>query len=417
MSFTTHRADAAAALTALFGLLPLHSAVATGEAGQSYSIVAQSTPATAATGRRPISQRIVASNLPVRAIPAPPPAPAVEDAGVAATEVSVPMSAGPVPAEVDADADAAVAAAAAVAAEPETDLESSLAAASDESSETEVAETVNDSPALPSEPAAVVELTGEVGGPEAAPEVPQTANVPTHVAATRPRSVAPAPSAEAHAESVPNGRGKLLGRIRTAIGMRPRSPHPAIETGGAVRSPQAQPAAIPATGAATSAHGNASPPAPQIIASAPAPAAIPAVSLEELAVGPTTPGAGQPARLEFDVRESRALVGEGEQIVMRIAVRNIGGDTAERVTATLFFAEGIEPVQAIGHAAEVYPGEVRFETVPELAPGSTVDLLVTAVGTRPGSIAYRGEIECREPAGRVTRDGMLTVRARPAAAP
>lgn len=119
-----------------------------------------------------------------------------------------------------------------------------------------------------------------------------------------------------------------------------------------------------------------------------------------------------PARLEFDVRESRSLVGEGEQIVMRIAVRNVGGETAERVTATLFFAEGIEPVQAIGQSAEVYPGEVRFAAVPQLSPGSSVDLLVTAVGTRPGSVTYRGELECRQLAGRIAREGAVTVRAK-----
>ena len=147
------------------------------------------------------------------------------------------------------------------------------------------------------------------------------------------------------------------------------------------------------------------------------PAAVPALALEQRVDDLAIPAAGEPARLEFDVRESRKLVGEGEQIVMRIAVRNVGGDTAERVTATLFFAEGIEPVQAIGHAAEVYPGEVRFEAVPELSPGASVDLLVTAVGTRPVSVAYRGEIESREPAGRVAREGSLTIRPRHMAAP
>ena len=124
-----------------------------------------------------------------------------------------------------------------------------------------------------------------------------------------------------------------------------------------------------------------------------------------------------PARLEFEVRESRSLVGEGEQIVMRIAVRNVGGATADQVTTALFFADGIEPLQAIGHAAEVYPGEVRFATVPELSPGSSIDLLVTAVGTRPGSVAYRGELACGQLAGPIAREGAVTVQPRRAAAP
>jgi hypothetical protein len=135
------------------------------------------------------------------------------------------------------------------------------------------------------------------------------------------------------------------------------------------------------------------------------------------ATEPSPESLATPARLEFDVRESRSLVRQGEQIVMRIAVRNVGGTTAERVTATLFFADGIEPVQAIGHTAEVFPGEVRFATVPELSPGSSVDLLVTAVGTRPGSVPYRGELACDQLAGLIAREGAVTVHPRRATLP
>jgi hypothetical protein len=122
--------------------------------------------------------------------------------------------------------------------------------------------------------------------------------------------------------------------------------------------------------------------------------------------------AGMPARLEFDIRESRSLVSEGEQVVMRIAVRNVGGEAAEGVHATLFFADGMEPVRAIGHTAEVFPGEVRFEQVPEIAPGRSVDLLVTAIGTRPGQVVYRGEVRCRQLPGRIAHEGAVTVRPR-----
>ncbi|NCA11214.1 hypothetical protein EBR56_05310 [bacterium] len=124
-----------------------------------------------------------------------------------------------------------------------------------------------------------------------------------------------------------------------------------------------------------------------------------------------------PARLEFDVRESRSIIGEGEQLTMRIAVRNVGGAAAERVTATLFFADGVEPVQAVGHTAEIHAGEVRFASMPELHPGSSVDLIVTAVGTRPGSVAYRGELACDQFADPIAREGALTVQPRRATAP
>jgi hypothetical protein len=137
---------------------------------------------------------------------------------------------------------------------------------------------------------------------------------------------------------------------------------------------------------------------------------------EAAAAPPEQPLAGVPARLEFNVRESRSLVKEGEQIVMRLAVRNVGGEPAAQVNATLFFAEGMEPVQAIGHSAEVYPGEVRFGTVEQIQPGDSVDLLVTAIGTRPGSVIYRGELECSQLGGRIAREGSVTIRPRKPAA-
>ncbi len=119
-----------------------------------------------------------------------------------------------------------------------------------------------------------------------------------------------------------------------------------------------------------------------------------------------------PARLEFNVNESRSVIREGEQIVLRIAVRNVGGEPAQSVAATLFFADGVEPMQAIGQPAEVYPGEVRFDSIDTLPPGDSFNLLVTAIGTRAGSVAYRGELECQQVPGGLACEGAVTIRPR-----
>ena len=124
------------------------------------------------------------------------------------------------------------------------------------------------------------------------------------------------------------------------------------------------------------------------------------------------PLAEVPAWLEFDVRESRSLLKEGEQVVMRIAVRNVGGLPAEGVTATIFFSEGVEPVQATGCAAEVSLGEVRFQSLDSLLPGASVNLLVTAVGTQAGKVVYRGELQCSQLPGNLAREGAITVSPR-----
>jgi len=404
---TTHRASLlVGALAVLAGARSTLARPAAPPPREPYSIVAQSTAATAGTGRRPISQRIAASNLPLRA-PTPPdcaesvchddslaatitPPESAEVAALKAAEVTAPADAETVaPAEV-APADVAV-----------VDLApASAPAALDAAVDAVVEEMVAEA-----EPPATV-----VDADAVAPDQP------TNAVTLPPERIVTQVAAPAPAAPTSTVRESLLRRIKGALGPRPQAAAPAT------RAPEA-------TAVVAEPSPDAAPP--------PAPRPIPIASAGSpaMAFGQPTPAdeadahaapdtlaaddsvGDVPARLEFDVRESRSLVGEGEQIVMRIAVRNVGGETAERVTATLFFAEGIEPVQAIGQSAEVYPGEVRFEAVPRLSPGSSVDLLVTAVGTRPGSVTYRGELECRQIAGRIAREGAVTVRARRSAQP
>lgn len=343
------------------------------------SVVAQSTKRTAGTGRRPIGERIAASNLPHRApaaeAPLPPDAP----------EAPVPD-------------------------EPSVAPEHALADADDVPSETaRVAEVAEQEPApdveetgAPSATAAeadfaAADATADLEAPVADAEAPvadadeplTAANEPIEPVVAEVVAVTPPAPPPAQPKPFDAVRGRLLNRIKGALATRPR-----VDTD-----------AVSPSGLAVSSSQPADPGAPQ-------PNAADATATE-----PSPESLAVPARLEFDVRESRSLVGEGEQIVMRIAVRNVGGTTAEKVTATLFFADGIEPVQAIGHAAEVYPGEVRFATVPELSPGSSVDLLVTAVGTRPGSVPYRGELACDQLAGLIAREGAVTVQPRRAPLP
>jgi len=382
------------ALAVLAGVRSTPARAADHPLRETHSIVAQSTKATAGTGRRPISERIAASNLPLRT-PTPPDCAqdAVHDDACVAEAAAPPscepvmteqVEAVPVAPEAVADADAATPAEPPLAIVPE------------------------DTPTV-GEPADAVPLPSDMmvhmEQPDTAVTAPET-TVAEAISLPASRVVVPV------AAPAPTVRESLLKRIKGALGARPKPATPQTNvptdsvTAVAEPSPDAEPypaprqISIPATAGPAMAFGQ-----PTLADASAADAASDSTAAEE-SNGDT------PARLEFDVRESRSLVGEGEQIVMRIAVRNVGGETAERVTATLFFAEGIEPVQAIGQSAEVYPGEVRFAAVPQLSPGSSVDLLVTAVGTRPGSVTYRGELECRQLAGRIAREGAVTVRAK-----
>jgi len=408
---TCHAGCLTAALVASVGLRFTEAPAAGPQPTRPVSIVAQSTKGTAGTGRRPIAERIAASNLPVRApaaeAPLPPDIPdapepddpavaperAISDSDDIQPEDTVPDVAEIIaPPATTAEADLA----AADAEEPVAATNEPLAAEAEaeaepitafELSEAPVAETaVVTLPASVAESPVVQTVTAEAEAEAEAEAADATQTLAEATEATATPAPAPAPRQPKPLDAV---RGRLLNRIKGAFATRP----------------QAGTDATPPEAHAASSSQSADPGAPQ------------PNTAEASATGPSPESLATPARLEFDVRESRSLVGEGEQIVMRIAVRNVGGTAAERVTATLFFADGIEPVQAIGHTAEVFPGEVRFATVPELSPGSSVDLLVTAVGTRPGSVPYRGELACDQLAGLIAREGAVTVQPRRATLP
>jgi|688.fasta_scaffold36841_5 hypothetical protein len=402
---TCHAGCLTAALIASVGLRFTEAPAAGPQPNRPVSIVAQSTKGTAGTGRRPIGERIAASSLPVRApaaeAPLPPDipnAPEPDELEVAdhapADHAPEVVDHGPAPDVVETIAPPATAAetdlAEADAEEPVAATDEPLAAepiaaepiaAEAEPIEASVAEAaVVTLPASVAESHVVQTVTAEA---EAADATQPLADATEATATPAP---APAPTQPKPLDAV---RGRLLNRIKGVFATRPRAGTDAVSPEGLAVS-SSQPADL----------------------GAPQPNAADAPATE-----PSPESLATPARLEFDVRESRSLVRQGEQIVMRIAVRNVGGTTAERVTATLFFADGIEPVQAIGHTAEVFPGEVRFATVPELSPGSSVDLLVTAVGTRPGSVPYRGELACDQLAGLIAREGAVTVHPRRATLP
>jgi len=359
---------------------------------QPHSIVAQSNSSTAATGRKPLGQRIAAANLPI-VIPA---------RAAGANQQPNPGDSGSDQAESAGEPAETTVAVVTAAGEPTLEapaLEETAAASPP-------AETPSEEESQPAatEPQPVV--SAEVEAPAAPARVTPVAAPPAH---------SPARNRERTA------REALLQRLKNALAGKTRSVNTTAKTGPTVPKPRPMPALVAAPVAEPSAPVDTPVDLADdatVAATAPesdpmqATAAVTTVAASFPASADTEPTTQAPARIEFDVRESRSLVNEGEQLVVRIAVRNVGTEPAEQVNATLFFAEGIEPVQAIGHTAEVYPGEVRFDAVPTIPPGDSVDLLVMAVGTRPGSVTYRGELDCERLAGRIAREGAVTVRPR-----
>jgi hypothetical protein len=114
-------------------------------------------------------------------------------------------------------------------------------------------------------------------------------------------------------------------------------------------------------------------------------------------------------RVSLDVRESAIEVAEGDPISFRITVANTGNRPAHDVDTTVYFAEGIEPEAVGGAEATISAGEVRFETIEEIAPGEKVELTVRGSTGPPGIVVYRAEVIARETPGTIAREGAVTI--------
>lgn len=425
--------NAEALLIGLLAALATFCALEAG-AGETHSIVAQSDGTTAGTGRRPLSQRIAAAALPIQVDSRSQPRDADPPGAEAPLAAAEPLAGSAAERQVSAATETTAAAPRAAAkpvvappvaefaadappAEPLAETDEPLDPAGEEPLEQPLEEqapldqqaagqpyeeepaALQPSPLQPSGARrnAAWGDTPRGAGAAASPSDDAGAEAPALV--TQPDEILPTAEAAPPAGGI---RGMLLRRVKVALAgiPRPIDPRPLRARAIPPRELDAETTAADTSGSKT--DPAAAEPAGEDVARAPA--------------RPNPAAAGTPARLEFDICESRTIVGEGEQLVMRIDVRNVGGLPAEGVTATLFFAEGVEPVQSIGHSAQVYPGEVRFAAVDTLAPGNALHLLVTAVGTKPGSVTYRGELECRQLAGRLAREGAVTVSPRQAAA-
>ncbi len=147
--------------------------------------------------------------------------------------------------------------------------------------------------------------------------------------------------------------------------------------------------------------GPATPPATE--AAVERAAAGDAVVLKNVARKPAVP------RLLIDCEESTVDARQGESVRWRITIRNAGA-TAHHVVATLYFAEGIEPLAAAGHGHSLATGEAKFSPVASLGEDDSIQLEVTGRAARPGAVAYRIEVGCRDLPGHVAREAVILVR-------
>ncbi len=101
------------------------------------------------------------------------------------------------------------------------------------------------------------------------------------------------------------------------------------------------------------------------------------------------------ADLVLEVEDPAGPVAVGEETTYELHIRNRGSKTAPNVEVIAYFSEGIEPVSAKGNGHKIGPGQVVFQPIPSVSPGSNVVLQVEARAQLPGNHVFRAEVHCR----------------------
>jgi uncharacterized repeat protein (TIGR01451 family) len=101
------------------------------------------------------------------------------------------------------------------------------------------------------------------------------------------------------------------------------------------------------------------------------------------------------ADLTLDVVNPKGPVAVGDEAIYEIHVRNRGTKAAENVEVFGYFSRGIEPVSADGAASRTGPGQVIFQPIPLVGPGSEVLLKIRAKAEDAGNHVFRAEAHCK----------------------
>lgn len=111
------------------------------------------------------------------------------------------------------------------------------------------------------------------------------------------------------------------------------------------------------------------------------------------------------ADVKLTVRDPQGPKAVGADAVYELIIVNRGSKEARGISAVVQFSEGIEPVSADGHQADVVPGQVVFAAIDRLEPGQEKTLRVTARAQTAGNHVFRCEVRCTEPETRRVSEG------------
>lgn len=98
------------------------------------------------------------------------------------------------------------------------------------------------------------------------------------------------------------------------------------------------------------------------------------------------------SNLKLAVNDPSGPAPTGQEVIYELQLMNRGSLAAKNVKVVMQFSEGLEPSIVEGAEAKLVPGQVLFETLPELAAGEQVVVHVRAKAGKEGSHRYRVEV-------------------------
>jgi uncharacterized repeat protein (TIGR01451 family) len=111
------------------------------------------------------------------------------------------------------------------------------------------------------------------------------------------------------------------------------------------------------------------------------------------------------SQLKLAVNDPAGPAPVGEEVLYEVQVMNRGTQAAKGVKLVMQFSEGLEPVNVTGGEARVVPGQVLFDTMPELAAGEQVVVHVKARADKVGAHRFRVEVVSTDNDTRLVSEG------------
>lgn len=111
------------------------------------------------------------------------------------------------------------------------------------------------------------------------------------------------------------------------------------------------------------------------------------------------------SNLKLAVNDPSGPAPTGQDVTYEVQLMNRGTLAAKNVKIVLQFSEGVEPTSVQGAEARLVPGQVLFETLPELGAGEQVVVHVKAQAGKEGSHRFRVEVVSADNDTRLVSEG------------